>query len=204
MHGIESSESDHLDLAALRDAVEANPKDWEAHFALADWLHKHREPWEALLHYGQCLALHPVQASIVLLAIGQAHWMTATDLVESGEDADWDRPEFTRRAENALRCLDLALVGNPNLYRVHADRGEVLLGLQRWDDAVSEYRWLLEEDPDNPRYLSILAMCLLRSGRFASAKRNAERALEVDPDRGSLAASVLADISDHTENTLEN
>jgi tetratricopeptide (TPR) repeat protein len=189
---VSSPKTNATRLAELRSNADASPYDFKAHFQLANFLHQNDGDLnEALLHYGQALALNADTAADMLIGIGQVYWMMAWKPVQVKKEISQD---FTRWANDALRYLDLAIAKSAHFFRPHLDRAQVLLGLHRWEEAQHEYEWLLREDPDNPEYLAPLSRCLFNTGRMASARRAAEQALKLNPDEALMARSVLDDL----------
>jgi tetratricopeptide (TPR) repeat protein len=74
-------------------------------------------------------------------------------------------------------------------------RGEVLAGLQRWDDADADIAAVLDRDPELVDVWYLRAELARRRGAAALARAHAERALALEPDhvpaQGTLAAAHM-------------
>jgi arylsulfatase A-like enzyme/Flp pilus assembly protein TadD len=62
----------------------------------------------------------------------------------------------------------------------------------RFESAADSYRTILESEPDQPRALNGLGVCLLRAGRFRDALPLLERAVARDPGFASAFANLGA------------
>lgn len=177
----------------LSDALDA-----EKQFQLGDALHKQGRGLEAIPHYALAAASDPHQFGSYLHAIGQAYWMASLPFAGRGDE---ERAVFESLASKAEFFLSRAVEQSPDFFRARVDLGEVLWALKDYSGAMVHFRWLDEEDPGNPKYLSFLASCLYNTGRFASAGRTARKALastdlgDRDPDT-TLAVKVLTDLDD--------
>jgi Flp pilus assembly protein TadD len=64
---------------------------------------------------------------------------------------------------------------------VETARGLVLLRMGKVGDAVNAFRRAVDEDPEDSTRRLNLAAALFAAGDRAEAKRNAERAIELEP-----------------------
>lgn len=114
--------------------------------------------------------------------LGEAHCASGFLLMMS--DFDWAGAE-----REFARALELS-PGSADVYDYY---GRLLNGLGRWDEAIAVTRRAQELDPLAHR--NDLASTLLRAGRLAEARVQAEAALELEPEydraRGTLAWSHI-------------
>jgi len=78
------------------------------------------------------------------------------------------------------------LFTNPSAYQVHQLNAEALEAQSRWDDAMSEYRAVLEKNPKLPGIHYRIGRLILSKPKtaatFADAKKEFEEELSIDPN----------------------
>lgn len=136
-----------------------------AHFALgtAKWMDGNRD--DALWHTERALELQPSLTDVA----NNFAWLLA-----QGES-----PDFSR----ALTMIETALAKRPGDYRYQDTRGTILMKLQRWEDALTDFESILPRVParDRPAVHQHLADIYTELGRTelaqqhrVAAKRTAE------------------------------
>ena len=90
----------------------------------------------------------------------------------------------------------------PRMLTPHRDRGEILLGQSRYEQAERELRQHLAGEPDDPVGHLLLASALLGQKDPVAATAEAERAIAIDPDASSghyIRALALIERNRHDE-----
>lgn len=82
----------------------------------------------------------------------------------------------------ALQWLDRAVAADPQLASLHNNRGNVLLALEREDEAVASYDRALALGLEDPFALNNRGTALQARHRFDAALRSFDRALALRPD----------------------
>ena len=96
--------------------------------------------------------------------------------------------------ETALHYADRAVDLNPNLAIGHAYRGAILQQLQRYEEALQEYRLAVEHGPNAAESLMLSAWGIAAVGDAREALPLAERAMRLDPLMPGWYWGGLADI----------
>jgi tetratricopeptide (TPR) repeat protein len=129
----------------------------------------------ALLHAKEAVDVAPTASSLASLAEAQAR-------VGDGAAA-------LATAHKAVAAGDTPLT--------HEAKGVALLGLQRANEAESEFRTALSKDPKSSRLRVGLAQALLAGGKAGEAVAEAKKVTEADTHSGEafaiLGAAILAD-----------
>lgn len=87
------------------------------------------------------------------------------------------------RTADALQVLDAGLVALPEEPRLRYARALTYERLDRIEQALADFRSLVEANPDNPVYLNAYGYTMAdRTTRYAEALALIERALELNPD----------------------
>ena len=86
------------------------------------------------------------------------------------------------RFDEAIAAYDRAFEIDPAIVESRLGRGVVYFRSLRREEALEDYRWVLDMDPDNVAVLNRLAEALLSLERFEESAQAAMRALEIDPD----------------------
>src|SRR5262245_23632858 len=71
--------------------------------------------------------------------------------------------------EEALQQLDAAIAINGNEAAWHAQRGQVLDQLERFDEAICAYRCALELEPGHVELNTLLGIDLIRTEQYVEA-----------------------------------
>jgi tetratricopeptide (TPR) repeat protein len=174
--------------ALIRQALELAPDDFHALVALADL---------------ETRAAHPERARVAL--------ERACPRAPRGSDASacWFRLAVERsragRLADALAAYERLIALGDADGAVHANAGEVLMGLGRLPEAEERYREALVLDAPSPASTRIenptsllfstygLAVVLDRAGRAVAAREMMARALTLDPRAARLAVAARAD-----------
>ncbi len=94
----------------------------------------------------------------------------------------------------ALERVDRALAIEPASPALRMLRGDLLLRLERFDDATAAYRAVIEVDPRSADAWANLGRSLARQGRVAEAEQALARALEIDA-RNAAALEVRRELA---------
>jgi tetratricopeptide (TPR) repeat protein len=76
--------------------------------------------------------------------------------------------------------------------------GQVLMARRDWQNAETEWRWIIGEHPNSDQAHMQLAAVLLQQDRFTEALAEVTRSLEISPKRGdtrSLRGNILASLN---------
>ncbi|MEZ6194290.1 MAG: tetratricopeptide repeat protein [Planctomycetota bacterium] len=92
---------------------------------------------------------------------------------------------FRRQGQpaEAIKELDWVEKNGQKSYGVHAMRAVCARSLERWSDAVKDYRQMLALDPDNFGVHFSIGLCYAELGRNADAKQAYEDGLKAGGDR---------------------
>jgi len=123
----------------------------------------------------------------LLQRIGSAH-VKAGDLKAALEWYGKAQLEnFDNAIERKVKLLELDLKKavkaayiNPELAVDAKERGNTAFRDGKFPDAIKEYEEAIKRDPNNPAYHNNLAATFLKIGLFNDAKREVEKALEID------------------------
>jgi tetratricopeptide (TPR) repeat protein len=98
----------------------------------------------------------------------------------------------------SIRASQDLLFTNPSAYQVHQLNAEALEAQGRWDDAMSEYRTVLEKDPSLPGIHYRIGRLILSKPEVATTFRDAEKEFEaelaIDPNNAG-AEYVLGEMA---------
>jgi len=86
------------------------------------------------------------------------------------------------RHENAVQLLASAITLNPGNPNYHLSRGVSLEALQRWSEAMADYRRVIEICPDAPEAYNNLGNALHAQGRLDEAVAAYRQTLSLKPD----------------------
>ena len=93
----------------------------------------------------------------------------------------------------ALERVDRALAIEPSSPALHMLRGDLLLHLERFDDATAAYRAVIDVEPRSADAWANLGRSLARQGRAEEAEQAVARALEIDA-RNAVALEVKREL----------
>jgi tetratricopeptide (TPR) repeat protein len=98
----------------------------------------------------------------------------------------------------SIRASQELLFDNPSAYQVHQLNAESLETQGKWDEAMAEYRAVLEKNPDVPGVHFRIGRLILSKPKtlstFSDAKKEFEAELKIDPNN-SGAEYVLGEIA---------
>jgi tetratricopeptide (TPR) repeat protein len=110
----------------------------------------------------------------------------------------------------SIRASQDLLFTNPSAYQVHQLNAEALEAQGRWDDALSEYRAVLEKNPDIPGIHYRIGRLILSKPKsattFDDAKKEFEAELAIDPHNAG-AEYVLGELAreqDHWPEAIQH
>ena len=89
------------------------------------------------------------------------------------------------KRKEALRELNSAIENGEQGADIYAAKGHIQFELEQYDDAVKTYEKLLGAAPQHPTANFNLGICYEKLGRWQEASDSFQKALEVDPQRGS-------------------
>jgi tetratricopeptide (TPR) repeat protein len=102
----------------------------------------------------------------------------------------------------SIRASQDLLFTNPSAYQVHQLNAEAMEAQGRWDDAMSEYRAVLEKNPKLPGIHYRIGRAILSKPKaattFDEAKKEFEDELSIDPNNAG-AEYVLGEIAREDE-----
>ena len=94
------------------------------------------------------------------------------------------------RYEEALEHYDKAVAYRPDIEGLHLGRAEVLLRMDRLDEAIAQYRAAAKRWPDSSMSLNALGYTLAdRTDEYDEAEKLIEKALKLDPDSPAIIDS---------------
>jgi len=111
-----------------------------AHLALGSKAWTDKKPKEAITHLTSAYDLDP---SMSVLANNLA-WVLSHS----------EKPEL----ENALAVINTVLENHPDVAAYRDTRGQILVKMQRWDDALKDLQFALREMPDSPEIHHALSL----------------------------------------------
>jgi tetratricopeptide (TPR) repeat protein len=184
---------------ALRQAVAADPANFDLKFALAQFISRSRnQPAAAEATLKEFIAASPDEPrlSVLLGTFYEASGRPAEALVQYQVVADKDpRSDTGYEARARIAALQLA-AGQPAEARAAYDRiledapdnvgalqgrGELNLAERRYDDAIADLRGVLRKEPERPAALLGLARAHVGRGDSTLAQDAYRRLLEANP-----------------------
>jgi len=158
------------DVILLQDAISyfdgriaRDPNDWDSYFRKADAEHALNQRAQAINDYGKAIELHPDDPFLYMRRGRSYRSMKSclaalADFHKASElDPKWAEP-YSMQAGVYSGCADPAI--------------------QNLDRATELISKAIELDPQHPTYLTVLAECYERSGRFAEAVLAQKKAIE--------------------------
>ena len=193
-------------LANYRRALGLEPDSIDGLHAAGQALVQLGKLTEALKFYNQAIARAPryvdfyESRAVVFEALG--HYEAALGDYQRMLDLDPSRnvTHFARarcRAEvgdldGAIEEVSLLATKDSDVFHVHLLLGKLLMKKERFADADVAFARVLELAPDQHEALANRALLLARAGQRERALADAERAVELAPDRPEYVYSVLA------------
>lgn len=142
------------------------PKEWQEVFERAVVDHQNGRLPEAEEAYGVLLASDPESSPVMnLIAL---LWLQ------------------TGRAEKSAPMFDEAIKRDPKNWVIHANRGQALESLKRFEDASSEYEKAIKLQPSVAELYEALGVSLQRLGRHRKAVEAFDRAIQLNSDLPSV------------------
>ena len=116
-----------------------------------------------------------------VVALGNA--VAAARAPRDGNDAEEDRlyQQVHIDQSKAREAFERVANINPDSYRAHEILGDSFAASDRFDDAISEYRMVLERKPDLPGIHGDLCNALSRTGRIQEAIKECDAEIAVSP-----------------------
>ncbi len=112
----------------------------------------------------------------------------------------------TKRPDEALRVIREDAVKNiKEIQYVKDIEGSIYQEMKRYDDAIAIYLWLMDADPENPRYLVALTQAYNGAGKYSDAEALLLDALKEDPDntRYLMQLGIVYDYTKELEKAEE-
>jgi len=142
---------------------------------------------EAALVQGKAVRMSYEDTAKLLQRIASAH-NKAGDIQKA---IDWygkaQLENFDKAIERKVKLLELefkkaakAAYVNPELAEEAKERGNTAFREGKFPDAIKEYEEAIKRNPSSPAYRNNLAATFLKLGLFNDAKREVEKALEID------------------------
>jgi tetratricopeptide (TPR) repeat protein len=195
------------------EAVHVQPQTARGWFDLAV-AHQHSHPEQALRFYQHGVSLEPSAFHYnqlgVMLRIAARHEEAATRFTQSARLAPKDADalfnlggthETLSHHSEALHAYRAALdCEHKNEARIHNNMGNVLGRIERWPEALSNYREALDADPDFPETQQNLAHVMEQLNRLDEAVTHLEAAARLLPEQAAnLTARRIALIEKRDE-----
>ena len=190
---------------ALRRALQLDPKDYNAHLALAED-YQNTNPEQAIAEYKAAAALRPAEFvpryNLGLLYARQGSEATTTparlsryqNAILQLEAAVKIRPTDHRalsalgwanfkaeRLEEAAEFYTKAIQAKPDLQSAHANLGLVMDRLRRPDAAMNHWRDAIRLDPQDVSTRSLLAAAFLTKRDYAEAATEYQQVVKLSP-----------------------
>ena len=87
-----------------------------------------------------------------------------------------------RELDEALHHIERAIALNPSLGNAHVQRGRLLIGLGRHDEATTALKTALQFEPEQPATLLYLGMAEGQRNQWSQAIEHLKRAIRLDPE----------------------
>ncbi|MGA7856331.1 MAG: tetratricopeptide repeat protein [Terracidiphilus sp.] len=204
-------------IQALRKALERDPDDPLAHFALATALTGNDQENLALEEYRKACVLNPDNASwldhfAVSLALNGdlagaiTNWRKSLTLDPSDSGAETDLGTAlleTGHLQEAYEHLTKAVQRSPAFANGHNELGLVLAKMERMDDAVAQLQTAVALDPTSAEYRFNLGFVLESRGDFTGAVAPLQKAVELSEGKNWRGLSELANAYSKTGHSAE-
>ena len=195
-------------IGEYRRSIELDPDTLEAHFGLADILTSQGKYEEAVSEYNQALRVNPAQPAVLcnlgiaLEALGRtgeavAALQRAIQIKPDEAAAHYHLGNVFRRlgrSEEAAQEYQQTLLVYPYSEdaNVHFNLGRVLVGLDRYDEALDHLRRAADLAPDQPEVLNGLAWFL--TAHPNPTKRDAAQAIALAKRADALTGHQNPDV----------
>jgi non-specific serine/threonine protein kinase len=167
----------------LRGFLERNPYNWDAYFALFDYLAWGRGDYPAAFKIvEEAIRRNPERVWPHLL-------LASSYLEKMSPDEESDR--IVPASEKAVTAVERALALRPNSGRVLDWAGEVYMSLKRLDEALDYYNRALEVRPGSSELLYEMAWNLTRVREYEKAAEFGLRAVKLSPGNSEYYGYTL-------------
>jgi Flp pilus assembly protein TadD len=201
----------------LHAAIELDPDDPLARYALATALSGNDQEEIALAEYRKACALNPTNASwLDHLAVSLdlngladeaiATWRKALaiDPTDGAAETDMGMVLFdTGHAQEGYEALRKAVEMAPDIPEGHKHFGLALAKMNRMDEAIEQLQKAIELKPKSTEYRFNLGYVLESRGDFAGAVAPLQKAVELSEGKNWQCLSELANSYSHTGRTAE-
>ena len=183
-------------LAAMKNSVELEPRDAEAHNNLGVLLRELGRLDEAEASCTQAIALKPDNAEahsnlgLILKELGRLNESLESctqaialkpDLAEAHNNLGNALQQLGRLDEAEASCTQ-AIALKPDLAEAHNNLGNALLGLGRLDESEASYKQAIALKPDYARAHNNLGNALQELGRVNESEASYKQAIALKPD----------------------
>jgi eukaryotic-like serine/threonine-protein kinase len=198
-------------VADLSEAIELNPRQYNAYVTLAQVYRQRHEFDKAVEKLGQAIALKPEMAALyrtralwnlerttlsppvraaALEDLEQAIRLESPGSVELGKDHAKRGQVLIQcgRFEEALDACETALRSDPKNTEAHRWRVAAMLELKRYDDVIASCDGYLRAGPPSADLLELRGLAKARRNDFASAIEDYTQALILQPEVAVLHA----------------
>lgn len=166
---------------SARKALELDPNLAEAHITMAQVLSGTGKQEQALVHIEKA---RPFATS-------------NPDVYKIQSDVEKQLGRFAE-AESSILA---AIARRPGDWELYKKKGQILMKLSRWDDAIRSFEQVIRLDPDNAQGLSNLGVALYNAGRIAEAQQQFEAVLRQErrPPALSNLGTILFEQKKYSE-----
>jgi len=204
-------------IKALQGAIDRDPDDALAHYALATALSGNDQEDLALAEYRKACALNTTNASwfdhlAVSLdlnglsdeAIENWRKALAIDPNDGAAETDLGMVLFDNgHADEGYEALHKAVEMAPDFPEGHSHFGLALAKMNRMDEAIEQFQRAIALDPKSTEYRFNLGYFLESRGDFAGAVGPLQKAVELSEGKNWQCLSELANAYDHTGRSAE-
>jgi superkiller protein 3 len=215
----ESMEKNEMPVAIkdLQSAIEKDPEDALAHYALATALSGNDQEDLALLEYRKACALNTTNASWFdhlavsldlngLFDEAVANWRKALEIDPTDGSAETDMGTVlfeNGHTQEGFEALKKAVEMAPKFPEGHSHFGLALAKMNRMDEAVEQFQKAIALDPKSTEYRFNLGYVLESRGDFAGAVAPLQKAVELSEGKSWQCLAELAKAYDKTGHSAE-
>jgi tetratricopeptide (TPR) repeat protein len=182
-------------VAQFQQALQLNPRSYEAYNDLGYILNQKRQYQEAMVQFQRALQINPGSA--------EAHFNLGMALLHTGrrdeakvqfQQALQINPSYEVARNNlgyvliqmgqyqeAVVQFQRALQINPGSAEAHFNLGMALLQMGRWDEAMAQFQQVLQINPRSVEACNNLGYVFLQTGRYPEAMVQFQQALQINP-----------------------
>jgi tetratricopeptide (TPR) repeat protein len=204
-------------IRTLQTAIELDPDDPLAHYALATALTGNDQEDIALAEYRKACALNTTNASWLdhlsvsldlngLPDEAVATWRKALaiDPTDGAAETDMGMVLFdTGHTQEGYEALRKAVEMAPDIPEGHKHFGLALAKMNRMDEAIEQFQRAIELKPNSVEYRFNLGYALESRGDFAGAVAPLQKAVELSEGKNWQCLSELANSYNHTGHIAE-